>query len=315
MNQLMERDLIGEYIAFLRVEKGLSPNSLVNYTHDLHKLCEFAQKVQTPVRNLDKTLLSECFKLLTQAGLSPRSVARTISSIRGFYKFLLRDGFIKDDPMSTVLTPQIDKHLPNVLSEAEIDNLLNAPDLNTTEGIRDRAILEILYATGLRVSELAALVQRDFDLDRGLLTCRGKGSKQRFIPIGRSALFWIQEYVRVRTMLMTGGSVKAFFVRVGGKSMTRHNIWEIIRRYTTKLGLEKVSPHTLRHSFATHLIHNGADSRSVQALLGHSDLATTQIYTHLSKEHLRQTYDDFHPRATQRSEMPITNIKDGRYLS
>ena len=166
-----------------------------------------------------------------------------------------------------------------------------------TEGIRDRAIFELLYATGLRVSELTALVQRDFDLERGILTCQGKGSKQRFIPIGRSALFWIREYIRVRNILTKGNSVKIFFVRVSGIALSRHSMWEILRRYTTELGLEKVSPHTLRHSFATHLIKNGADSRSVQALLGHSDLATTQIYTHLSKEHLRQTYNRFHPRA------------------
>jgi len=310
MKQLMGRDLIGEYIAYLRVEKGLSHNSLVNYAHDLRKLNEFAQMVQKPVQCLNKNHLSECFKRLTQAGLAARSVARTISSIRGFYKFLLRDGFIEDDPMFTISTPQIDKHLPNVLSEAEIGNLLNTPDLNSTEGIRDRAILELLYATGLRVSELTALVHGDFDFERGLLSCRGKGSKQRFIPIGRSALFWIQKYERVRNTFMKGGSVKAFFVQVSGRSLTRHNIWQILRRYTTKLGLEKVSPHTLRHSFATHLIQNGADSRSVQAFLGHSDLATTQIYTHLSNEHLRQTYDDFHPRAMQRRERPIANTND-----
>jgi len=298
MRQLMERDLTAQYITYLRVEKGLSLNSLVNYTYDLRKLSGFAQMVHKPVQDLNKDHLSECFKLITQSGLAPRSVARTISSIRGFYKFLLCDGFINNDPMSTVLTPQIDNHLPNVLSEAEIDNLLNAPNLNTTEGIRDRAIFELLYATGLRVSELTALVQRDFDLERGILTCQGKGSKQRFIPIGRSALFWIQEYIKVRNILTKGNSVKIFFVRVSGIALSRHSMWEMLRRYTTELGLEKVSPHTLRHSFATHLIKNGADSRSVQALLGHSDLATTQIYTHLSKEHLRQTYNRFHPRAS-----------------
>lgn len=297
MNQLPERNLIVEYISYLRVEKGLSQNSLINYSFDLRKLGEFANMVKKPVQDLDKSLLSECFKLLIQAGLAPRSVARTISSVRGFYKFLLRDGFIKSDPMSTILTPHTDKHLPNVLSESDLDNLLRAPDLNSTEGIRDRAMLELLYATGLRVSELTGLIKTDFDLPRGLLSCHGKGSKQRFIPIGKSAVFWLQEYEIVRNILTKGVSVKVYFVRANGTALTRHNIWEIIKRYTTKLGLEKVSPHTMRHSFATHLIQNGADSRSVQALLGHSDLATTQIYTHLSKEHLRETYDDFHPRA------------------
>jgi integrase/recombinase XerD len=301
MEHLMNRDLIGEYIAYLRVERGLSNNSLVSYMYDLRKLNEYAQKIQKPVQYLGKEQLSECFKELAQSGLAPRSVSRTISSIRGFYKFLLCDGFIKEDPMATILTPQLDKHLPNVLSEAEIDNLLNAPDINTYEGIRDRAMLELLYATGLRVSELTVLILRDFDLERGLLTCRGKGSKQRYIPIGRSAVSRLREYERVRTRLANGIAAKFFFIRAGGLPLTRQQVWEILKRYTVQLGLEKISPHSLRHSFATHLIQNGADSRSVQALLGHSDLATTQIYTHLSREHLRQTYNDFHPRATHKA--------------
>ena len=298
----MGRDLIGEYFAYLRVEKGLSSNSLDNYAHDLDKLREFAQRSQKTAQDLSKNELSECFKLLTQSGLSPRSVARTISSVRGFYKFLLRDGFIKDDPMANVQSPQLDKHLPNFLTEDDIGRLLDAPDISKPEGVRDRAMLELLYATGLRVSELCGLVSADINLERGLLTCRGKGSKQRFIPIGKSALHWLQEYQRVRPTLMWKSSAKAFFVRDGGDGLTRHNFWEILRRYTERLGLDRVSPHTLRHSFATHLMQHGADSRSVQALLGHSDLATTQIYTHLSREHLRDTYDEFHPRATLRVE-------------
>lgn len=298
----MERDLIGEYFAYLRVEKGLSTNTLANYSHDLSKLRGFAEKSQKRVESLSKNDVSEGLKLLAQSGLSPRSIARTISSLRGFYKFLLRDGFIKEDPLAHVSAPQLDKHLPRFLTEEEMGSLLNAPDLNTLEGVRDRAMLELLYATGLRVSELTGLVSADINLDRGLLSCRGKGSKQRLIPIGKSALYWLEKYMRVRPALNESRAVKAFFVRTGGRGMTRHHFWEVLKRYTDKLGLENVSPHTLRHSFATHLMQHGADSRSVQALLGHSDLATTQIYTHLSKEHLRQTYDDFHPRATHRGE-------------
>lgn len=300
----MGRNLIGEYFAYLRVEKGLSSNSLENYAHDLNKLREFAQHSERTVQDLSKNELSECFRLLAQTGLSPRSLARTISSVRGFYKFLLRDGFIKDDPMANVQSPQIDKHLPNFLTEEEIGYLLNAPDVNTPEGIRDRSMLELLYATGLRVSELTGLVSTDINLERGLLTCHGKGSKQRFIPIGKSALYWLQEYQRARPALVKKSPVKAFFVGVSGEGLTRQKFWEILRHYTKRLGLDRVSPHTLRHSFATHLMQHGADSRSVQALLGHSDLATTQIYTHLSKEHLRQTYDEFHPRAMLTVEKP-----------
>jgi integrase/recombinase XerD len=293
----MQRDLIGEYFAYLRVERGLSSNTLISYTHDLDKLQDFARTAGKSLQLLKKQDLSECFKLLTQTGLSPRSIARVISSARGFYRFLLRDGFIKEDPLANVSAPQIDKHLPHHLTEEEIGLLLNAPDVNNPAGIRDRAMLELLYATGLRVSELTGLVATDINFERGLLTCRGKGSKQRYIPIGRSALFWLEEYRRVRQLLLKETSVKAFFVRDEGRPLTRHNFAEILKRYTLKLGFKNVSPHTLRHSFATHLMQHGADSRSVQALLGHSDLATTQIYTHLSKEHLRQTYDSFHPRA------------------
>jgi integrase/recombinase XerD len=293
----VERDLIGEYFAYLRVEKGLSANTLSNYTHDLNKLREFAQGTGKSLHYLSKNDLSGCFKMLSQSGLSPRTVARTISSVRGFYRFLLRDGFIKDDPLANISAPQIDRHLPNFLTEAEIGLLLNAPLTATPAGVRDRAMLELLYATGLRVSELTGLLASDINFERGLLTCRGKGSKQRYIPIGRSALFWLEEYRRVRHTLLGETSVKAFFVRDGGRPLNRHNFSEILKRYSSKLGFKNVSPHTLRHSFATHLMQHGADSRSVQALLGHSDLATTQIYTHLSKEHLRQTYDSFHPRA------------------
>ena len=293
----MERDLIGEYFAYLRVEKGLSANTLTNYAHDLDKLREFASGAGKSLQTLSKHDLAECFRILTQTGLSPRSIARIISSVRGFYRFLLRDGFLKDDPLANILAPQLDKHLPNFLTEDEIGRLLNAADTDSAEGIRDRAMLELLYATGLRVSELTCLVLSDINFERGLLTCHGKGSKQRCIPIGRSALSWLEEYKRARHLLLKNASVRAFFVRDGGQPLTRQHFAKILERYSLKLGLKNVTPHTLRHSFATHLMQRGADSRSVQALLGHSDLATTQIYTHLSKEHLRQTYDSFHPRA------------------
>jgi integrase/recombinase XerD len=293
----MGRDLVGEYFAFLRVERGLSGNTLTNYGHDLDKLQDFAASAGRSLDSLNKHDLSECFKRLTQTGLSPRSLARMISSARGFYKFLLRDGFIKDDPLANISAPQIDRHLPNFLTEEEIGRLLESPDTSVSEGIRDRAMLELLYATGLRVSELTGLLQTDINFERGLLTCHGKGSKQRFIPIGRSALLWLEEYRGVRHLLLAETATKSFFIRDGGRPLTRHKFGEVLKRYTLKLGFENVSPHTLRHSFATHLMQHGADSRSVQALLGHSDLATTQIYTHLSKEHLRQTYDDYHPRA------------------
>ncbi len=301
----MERDLIGEYFAYLRVERGLSANTLTNYTHDLDKLQEFARGIGKSLQSLDKHDLAECFRILKQTGLSPRSIARVVSSVRGFYRFLLRDGFIKDDPLANILAPQVEKSLPNFLTEEEIERLLDAPDTTTSVGIRDRAMLELLYATGLRVSELAGLLATDINFERGLLTCRGKGSKQRYIPIGRSALFWLEEYRRARRSFMRENAGKVFFVRDGGRPLTRQHFAESLKRYCLKLGFKNVTPHTLRHSFATHLMQRGADSRSVQALLGHSDLATTQIYTHLSREHLRQTYDSFHPRASFVKEDPM----------
>lgn len=300
MKRSEQRDLIGEYISYLRVERGLSDNSLANYGRDLNKLNEFAKTTDSSVQYLDKSHLFEHFKTLFQAGLAPRSIARTISAIRGFYEFLLRDGFIKADPMSTILTPQVDKYFPKVLSQSEVNNLLNAPDLNTFAGIRDRAMLELLYATGLRVTELTALTQQNLDVQRGVLTCLGKGSRQRSIPVGKSALLWIQEYEKARAHVLLGitiKTIKTLFIHADGSPFNRHQVWAMLKQYTNKLGLENISPHTMRHSFAAHLIQNGADSRSVQSLLGHSDLATTQLYTHLSKDHLREAYDDFHPRA------------------
>lgn len=294
----MERDLVGEYFAYLRVEKGLSPNTLTNYTHDLDKLQEFANGAGKSLQSLGKHDLTEWFRDLTQAGLSPRSIARIISSVRGFYRYLLRDGFIKDDPLANILAPQVEKSLPNFLTEEQVECLLDAPDTNTPIGIRDRAMLELLYATGLRVSELIGLSSTDINFERGLLTCRGKGSKQRYIPIGRSALYWLEAYKCARPSMAGESSAKVFFVGDAGRSLTRHQFADRLRRYCARLGFEDITPHTLRHSFATHLMQRGADSRSVQALLGHSDLATTQIYTHLSREHLRQTYDSFHPRAS-----------------
>jgi len=295
----MGRDLIGEYFAYLKVERGLSTNSITNYSHDLAKLGDFALRIHKAPQDLSRTDLAECFKLISQTGLSPRTIIRMISSVRGFYKFLLRDGFIKDDPMSNVSTPQTDKYLPRFLTEDEIECLLNAPDTSAVDGIRDRAMLELLYATGLRVSELTGLVLGDIDFERGLLTCSGKGSKQRVIPIGRSALFWMHEYQKVRHLLVKTVTMKAYFVRDGGVTLSRQYFWRKLKRYALALHFESVSPHTLRHSFATHLMQHGADSRSLQKLLGHSDLTTTQIYTHLSNEHLRQMYDFFHPRARQ----------------
>ncbi|HLL76844.1 MAG TPA: site-specific tyrosine recombinase XerD [Pyrinomonadaceae bacterium] len=291
------RNFIQEHLSFLRVEKGLSSNTLDSYRRDLEKLESFAKESGSEIQELSRREVGRWVKTLSESGLSPRSIARAVSSAKGFYKFLLRDGLIKDDPTSELLSLKLPRNLPTFLSEDELDDLLRVPDTGTALGLRDRAILELIYATGLRVSEAVGLTPSDLDLERGVVTCRGKGSKQRFIPVGRSALKYIREYLRVRAELVCEKAAPQLFLRKGGRAMTRQDVWQLVKRYTKASGLGRVSPHTLRHSFATHLMQRGADSRSVQTLLGHSDLGTTQIYTHITNRHLRNAYEAFHPRA------------------
>ena len=233
-----------------------------------------------------------------QGGLSPRSTGRAISAARGFYRYLLLDGLITRDPLADISSPQTAQTLPRYLSEADVERLLETPDTTTDIGLRDRTALELLYATGVRVSELVALKVSDLDLERGVLRCQGKGSKQRIVPIGRSALAWLNMYLQFRTRLLGDrDDLGCLFVRSDGKILTRQEIWLRVRNYATGINLENVTPHGLRHSFATHLLQHGADSRSVQALLGHSDIGTTQIYTHITSERLKLTYQKHHPRA------------------
>ncbi len=239
---------------------------------------------------------------LTRAGLSPRSVSRALSTVRGFYRFLLVDGHLTTDPTANLISPQAGQKLPRFLTEEEMGRLLGAPDTTTAEGVRDRTLIELLYATGLRVSELVSLTRRSIDLDRGLLNCTGKGSKQRQVPVGRGALEWLQKYQTARRALLDGRESERLFVAAGGRALTRQAVWTTLRDYAEGAGLRGVSPHVLRHSFATHLLEHGADTRSVQAMLGHSDLATTQIYTHVTGERLRNVYEKHHPRARRTGE-------------
>jgi integrase/recombinase XerD len=203
---------------------------------------------------------------------------------------------IRKHPAEDLNTPQLSAHLPRFLSESEMERLLGAPDTGTDEGVRDRAMLELLYAAGLRVSELVGLKRADLNLDAGLVVCHGKGSKERRVPIGKSATRWLQQYAPVRARSDKGRS-QHLFVNSLGAGLSRNFVLAMVKRYAAKAGLARVSPHTLRHSFATHLLQRGADSRSVQALLGHSDISTTQIYTHITDRHMRSTYDRHHPRA------------------
>ncbi len=291
-----KRDLIREYLAYIQVEKGLAANSLESYRRDLARLESWAQKCGKSVHELARTDIRGWIAALSREGLAPASVSRAVSAARGFFRFLLLDGHIKKHPAEELDTPQGSARLPKFLTEDEIEKLLAAPDTSTLEGIRDRAMMELMYATGLRVSELVSLKLADVDIDGGLIICHGKGSKERRVPVGKSSIRWLQEYRAVRAHFGKANNPR-LFLSSNGTALTRQFAWSAIKGYASHAGLQNVSPHTFRHSFATHLLQRGADSRSVQALLGHSDISTTQIYTHITDRHLRSTYDRHHPRA------------------
>jgi integrase/recombinase XerD len=289
------RDLVREFLSYIQVEKGLSANTLQSYARDIAKLQSWAQKNGKQVEKLERKDLREWIARMSRDGLAPSSVSRAVSAARGFFRFLMLDGHIKRHPAEDLHTPQQSARLPQFLSEEEMERLLLAPDVKTDIGVRDRAMLEILYAAGLRVSEMCGLRTSDIDINAALLTCYGKGSKQRRIPIGKSAVHWLQRYLGVRVRLGNEAKPELFLHR--GRHMTRQTAWTIIKTYAAQAGVPDISPHTLRHSFGTHLMQHGADSRSVQALLGHSDISTTEIYTHITDLHMRRAYDRFHPRA------------------
>lgn len=291
----MDRDFTKEFLTYIQVEKGLARHTLDSYKRDLDRLQSWATSNGKRVSELTRADLRKWIASLSREGLAPSSIARMVSATRGFFKFLMMDGHIKSHPAEDLDTPQRFSYLPKFLTEEEIDRLLATPDVSTEEGIRDRAALEIMYATGLRVSELVTLKHADIDLLAGLVVCHGKGNKERRVPLGKSAIHWLQQYSAVKAGYGKQSSPNVFLNR--GRPFTRHLAWSVIKRHAEKAGIRNVSPHTLRHSFATHLLQHGADSRSVQALLGHSDISTTQIYTHITDLHLRSAYDRHHPRA------------------
>jgi integrase/recombinase XerD len=305
----MKRDLIREYLMYLQVEKSLARNSVESYGRDLAKLGAWAEKNGFAVVDLTKKDLREWLIDLAGADLSENSKRRLISALRGFYKFLQFDGHIKKNPAEDLIAPQKGFYLPRFLSEFEIENLFAVPDVAGEIGLRDRAVLELMYASGLRVSEAVSLRIFDVDVDAGILTCTGKGSKTRKVPLGKSAIEWLKSYL-IHRRKKENIEIDNLFVSSLGKPLTRQIIHKFVSEYATRAGLEDVSPHTLRHSFATHLLQHGADSRSVQAMLGHADISTTQIYTHITDSHLRKTYEKFHPRALQTSNVNKNKATD-----
>ncbi|MFC6171517.1 site-specific tyrosine recombinase XerD [Loigolactobacillus jiayinensis] len=291
---------LADFKRYLTVEKGLAQNTVSSYTRDLTKFKTYLEQQKMSSFEQDRFVIINFLGTLKTQKMATNSVIRMVSSLRKFYRYLLETEQITIDPMQQVDSPKKQQHLPQVLSQNEIKRLLAVPDTTTALGIRDRAILEVLYATGLRVSELTHLKLAELHLSLGLIQTIGKGDKERLIPIGDVAIDWINRYLETSrpTFLKSGQSEPILFLNHYGRPFTRQGIWKNLKQMVKAAGIDKdITPHTLRHSFATHLLENGADLRVVQELLGHADISTTQIYTHVSQKHLREAYNRYHPRA------------------
>jgi integrase/recombinase XerD len=291
--------LVDAYLSHLTLERRLSPNTVESYARDLGQLGRFAAGQDLAIDTLDRRSLEEAVRRLMAEGRSPRSVARAVACFRSFYRFLVVAGHLADNPADDLRAPRAWKTLPKFLSVEEVDQLLAAPDVSEPRGLRDRALIEVLYATGLRVSELVNLKPQDINVESGYLTTTGKGRKQRLVPLGDEAALWVTRYLKdARPALLKKRASPRLFVNArGGTGLTRVGFWKILKAHGQRAGIAKsLSPHVLRHSFATHLLDRGADLRAIQMMLGHADLSTTQIYTHILDARLRAVYDKFHPR-------------------
>jgi integrase/recombinase XerD len=298
-DDLASAALVDGYLDHLRIERRLAPNSVESYARDLVHLGRFAAGRGVALTDLDRPALEAFVRALMGAGMSPRSVARIVAATRGFYRYLLIGRRIAANPADDLQPPRAWATLPKYLSVEEVDTLLAQPDVSTPRGLRDRAFIEVLYATGLRVSELVDLKVSDVNLEGGFLTTKGKGSKERLVPIGDEAVAWLSKYLRGARQSLLGRrtSLRVFVNARGGDALTRMGVWKLLKAYGIKAGVgTRLSPHVLRHSFATHLLERGADLRAIQVMLGHSDLSTTQIYTHVLEARLRAVYDRYHPR-------------------
>ncbi|MBG9690910.1 site-specific tyrosine recombinase XerD [Lysinibacillus sp. fkY74-1] len=293
---------VEDYIHFIQVERQLSVNTLASYRRDLESYVNFLQNAEgmANFNHIERTTILRHLEQLRVQGKTSRTIARHISSIRSFHQFLLREKRAESDPTVHLEMPTIEQKLPNILSIEEIEALLTAPNRSKPQGIRDLAMLELLYGSGMRISELIALDLADIHLTMGFVRVFGKGGKERIIPLGKSALSAISTYLNNARGQLQGKYPKtdAFFINQRGKRLTRQGCWKLMKEHALKAGIQhELTPHTLRHSFATHLVENGADLRAVQEMLGHADISTTQIYTHISKTRLSEVYKQFHPRA------------------
>lgn len=296
----MEDDL-KEYLHFLAIERGLSKNTIESYSRDLvHYLAYLKEHQITNWNDLDRYFVLSFLQQLKDEEKAAGTIIRMVSSLRKFHQFLKQERLSDVDPMLHIDTPKKAQTLPKILSMKEVEQLIEAPDTNTTLGLRDRAMLEVMYATGLRVTELTELRLTDLHLSLGLLQTIGKGDKERIIPLGDLAIEWIEKYLRYSRVKLekTGKRTPYLFLNHHGAGLTRQGVWKNLKKLVLLAGIEKeVTPHTLRHSFATHLLENGADLRVVQELLGHVDISTTQIYTHITKKRMTEVYKTYHPRA------------------
>lgn len=293
---------IEDFIHYLVVERGLAPNTIESYKRDLVKYAEYLKKVETvsSFEEVTREHIIAFMRYMVENGKSSKTIARHVASIRSFHQFLLREHIVDKDPSVHIETPQVERTLPKVLSPDEVEALLTAPDESTPFGRREKAMLELLYATGIRVTELMNLNVEDVHMTMGFVRCIGKGDKERIVPMGKMASEALQKYIEEGRpkLLKRNQKEEALFLNHHGRRLTRQGFWKILKKLALSAQIEKeLTPHTLRHSFATHLLENGADLRAVQEMLGHADISTTQIYTHVTKKRLKDVYNEFHPRA------------------
>lgn len=296
---MSSQNLIDKYIDSLWLEKGLSQNTLDSYQRDLKALTKWLDESNRSLQSVRREDLLKYLADRMGSGIKARSTARALSCLRSFYRYLLREKVIKVDPTLRIDNPKLGRPLPDSLTESDVERLLAAPDLTTPIGIRDRAMLEVLYACGLRVTELVSMRLTDMNLRQGVLRVMGKGSKERLVPLGEEAISWLQQFIQDSRdeLLKKNLSEDVVFPSNQGKMMTRQTFWHRIKIHAQDAGIKKkLSPHTLRHAFATHLVNHGADLRVVQLLLGHSDLSTTQIYTHIAQQRMKELHAEHHPR-------------------
>lgn len=292
-------NLLTEFLNFLQIEKNAALNTVVSYHHDLARYLDFLKtRGITNLAQIRPADILALIQTLREIDYAPTSTARNLSAIRMFHRFLMHEDYLDHDPTANITLPKLPKYLPDTLSQFEIERILSQPDSSTPAGLRDKAMLELLYAAGLRVSELISLRLSDLFFSEGFVRIFGKGRKERIVPVGEQAVYFTQLYLRrVRPAMLKAHSGEGLFLNNRGKPLSRMGLWVILRRYVTSAGItKKVSPHTFRHSFATHLIEGGADLRAVQEMLGHADISSTQIYTHLDREFLKEVHRNFHPR-------------------